>query len=67
MMGFPGGSVAMSLPMQEPQEMQVQSLGRKDPLEDEMATHSRILTWEIPWTEKSGGLQSMELQRVGHD
>ena len=59
MMGFPGDSVVMSLPMQEPQEMQVQSLGRKDPLEDEMATHSRILTWEIPWTEKSGGLQSM--------
>ena len=67
MMGFPGDSVVMSLPMQEPQEMQVQSLGRKDPLEDEMATHSRILTWEIPWTEKSGGLQSMELQRVIHD
>ena len=67
MMGFPGGSVAMSLPMQEPQEMQVQSLGRKDPLEDEMATHSSILTWEIPWTEKSCGLQSMELQRVIHD
>ena len=35
--------------------------------EKEMATHSSILAWEIPWTEKSGGLQSMELQRVGHD
>ena len=53
--------------MQEPQEMQVQSLGRKDPLEDEMATHSSILTWEIPWTEEPGELQSMGLQRVGHD
>ena len=53
--------------MQELQEMQVQSLGWKDPLEDEMATRFKILTWEIPWTEKSGGLQSMELQRVKHD
>ena len=53
--------------MQELQEMQVQSLGWKDPLEDEIATRFKILTWEIPWTEKSGGLQSMELQRVKHD
>ena len=59
--------MVMSLPVQEPQEIEVQSLGRKDPLEDKMATHSRILTWEIPWTEKSGGLPSMELQRVIHD
>ena len=48
------------------QEMPVPSLGREDPLEEEMATHSSILTWEI-WTEKPGGLQSMGLQRVGHD
>ena len=48
-------------------EMWVQSLGREDPLEEEMATHSSILAWEIPWTEEPGGLQSMELQRVGHE
>ena len=41
------------------QEMWVQSLGWEDPLEEEMATHSRILAWEIPWTEEPGGLQSM--------
>ena len=45
------------------QEMWVQSLGREDPLEKEMATHSSILAWEIPWTEKSGGLQSMGWQK----
>ena len=45
----------------------VQSLGLEDPLEKEMATHSCILAWEIPWTEKPGGLQSMGSQRVGHD
>ena len=49
------------------QEMQVQSLGWEDPLEKGMATHSRILAWRIPWTEKPGGLQSMGLPRVGHD
>ena len=49
------------------QEMQVQSLGQEDPLEKEMATHSRILAWEISWTEEPGGLQFMGLQRVGHD
>ena len=48
------------------QEMWVQSLGREDPLEEEMATHSNILAWEIPCTEEPGGLQSMGLQRVGH-
>ena len=48
-------------------ETQVQSLGQKDPLEKEMATHSSTLAWKIPWTEESGGLQSMGLQRVGHD
>ena len=45
----------------------VQSLGREDPLEKEMATHSSILAWKIPWTEEPGRLQSMGLQRVGHD
>ena len=49
------------------QETWVQSLGWGDPLEESMATHSSILTWEIPWTEEPGGLQSMESQRVGHD
>ena len=53
--------------MQETQEMQVLSLGREDPLEKEMATHSNILAWEIPWTEEPGELQYMESQRVGHD
>ena len=49
------------------QEMQVQSLGQENPLEKEMATYSSILAWEIPWTEESGRLQSMGVQRVGHD
>ena len=48
-------------------ETWVQSLGQEDLLEKEMATHSSILAWEIPWTEEPGRLQSMELQRVGHD
>ena len=43
----------------------VQSLGQEDPLEKEMATHSSILAWKIPWTEEPDGLQSMGLQRVG--
>ena len=49
------------------QETQVQSLGREDPLEEEMATHSRTLAWRIPWREEPGRLQSMGSQRVGHD
>ena len=53
--------------MQETQETQVQSLGREDPLEEEMATHSSILAWTIPWTEELGGLQSVGSQRAGHD
>ena len=48
-------------------ETRVQSLGREGPLEKEMATHSSILTWRIPWMEEPGGLQSMGSQRVGHD
>ena len=47
--------------------MQVRSLGWEDTVEKEMATHSSIFAWEIKWTEKPGGLQSMGLQRVGHD
>ena len=49
------------------QETWVRSLGWEDPLEKEMATHSSILDWEIPWTEEPGGLQSMGSQRVRHD
>ena len=49
------------------QEMWVRSLGKEDPLEKEMATHSSILAWEIPWTEEPGRLQSMGSERVGHD
>ena len=48
-------------------ETQVRSLGREDPLEKEMATHSSIFAWRIPWTEEPGGLQSIGSQRVGHD
>ena len=49
------------------QESWVQSLGQKDSLEKEMATHSSMLAWRIPWTEEPGGLQSMGSQRVRHD
>ena len=49
------------------QETWVRFLGWEDPLEKEMATHSSILAWRIPWTEEPGGLQSMGLQRVGHN
>ena len=49
------------------QKTWVQSLGQEDPLEKEMATHSSILAWEIPWMEEPGGLQSTGSQRVGHD
>ena len=67
-MGFPGGSKVKNLPaIQEPQEMLVRSLGREDPLEEGMATHSNILAWRIPWTEEPGGLYFIGLQRVGHD
>ena len=48
-------------------ETWVRSLGWEDPLEEGMANHSSILAWRTPWTEESGGLQSMESQRVGHD
>ena len=52
---------------QETQEMPVQSLGQKDPLEEGMATHSSILAWRIPWTEEPDRLQSIGSQRAGQD
>ena len=60
LLGFPGGLVVKNMPANA--EMQVRSLGWKDPQEKEMATHCRILAWEIPWTEEPGRLQSMRLQ-----
>ena len=53
--------------MKNLQETQDASLGWEDPLEEEMATHSSILVWEITWIEEPGELQSMGLQRIGHD
>ena len=53
--------------MQETQDTRVWSLGWEDPLEEEMATYSSILAWRIPWTEKPGGLQSMESKTVSHN
>ena len=49
------------------QETQVRSLGWEDRLEKEMVTHPSILAWRVPWTEEPGGLQSMGVERVGHD
>ena len=63
--GFPGGSAVKNLPAMW--EMWVQYLGREDPLEEGMETHSSILAWRIPWTEEPGGQQSMVSQRVGRD
>ena len=62
---FPGGSVGKESPAVW--ETQVRSLGEEDSLEKEMATHSTILAWKIPWTKERGGLQSMGSQRVRHD
>ena len=64
-----GGSLVVQMVKHLPtiQETRVQSLGREDLLEKEMATHSSILAWKIPWIEKRGRLQSMGSQRVGHD
>ena len=61
----PGDSAVKNLPAIP--ETQIYSLGWEDPLEKEMATHSRILAWRIPWTEDSGGPASMGWQRIGHD
>ena len=67
-LGFPDGSVGKKSACNAgDQETWVRSLGREDSLEEEMAMHSRILAWEIPWTEEPGGLQSKESQRVGHN
>ena len=55
------------LPMQEMQEMQIQSPSQEDPLEEEMATPCSLLAWKIPGTEEPGGLQSMGLQRVRYN
>ena len=67
-MGFTGGTVVKNLPvMQELPETQVRSLGWENTLEEDMATHSRIVAWRIPWAEEPGRLPSMESQRVGHD
>ena len=57
--------MAKNMPAME--EMWVESLGLEDPWENEMATHSSILAWEISWTEEPGGLQLVGLQRVRHD
>ena len=64
-MGFLGGSDVKNLPAV--QETWVRFLGWEDPLEEEMATHSSVLAWEIPWTGEPGGLQSLGSQRVGHN
>ena len=67
-MGFPGGSEVKNLPTNaEGKDTRVQSLGKEDPLEEEMTTHSSILAWKSPWTKKPGVLQSMGSQRVGHN
>ena len=65
MTGFPGGSNGKESACNE--ETQVRFLGREDPLEKGMETHSNIVSWRIPWTEEPGGLQSVGSQRVGHD
>jgi len=63
--GFPGGSEVKASACNA--ETWVQSLGWEDPMEKEMATHSSILAWRIPWMEEPGGLQSTGSQSVGHD
>ena len=62
--GFPGGSVVKNPPAM--QETGIRSLGREDPLEEEMAAHSSILVWEIPWTEELTGCSLWDC-RIGHD
>ena len=66
--GFPGGAVVKNPPASAGDARDViRSLGREDPLEKEIATHSSILAWETSWTEEPGGLQSMRSPRVRHD
>ena len=66
--GFPNGSDGKAVKrMSAMQETRVRSPGWEDPLEKEMAAHSSILAWKIPWTVEPGRLPSMGLQRVGHD
>ena len=62
LVGCHDGSVVKNPPAM--QETQVQFLGEEDPLEEEVATHSSILAWKIPWTEQPGGLRSMGSQRM---
>ena len=64
-LGFPGDSDGKESACSAGEASSI--LGWEEPLEKEMATHSSILAWEIPWTEEPGRLQSMSLQRVGHD
>ena len=64
-MDFPGGLDSKASAYNA--ETRFQSLGGEEPLEKEMATHSSILAWKIPWTEEPGRLQSMGSQRAGHD
>ena len=68
-LSHPGTSLVAQMVKHLPtmQDTWVQSLGQEDLLEKEMATHSSILAWKIPWTEEPGSLQSMGLQRVGHE
>ena len=65
-LGFPGGAIGKEPACQwrRYKELQVQSLGQEDPLEKEMANHSSVFAWRIPWIEEPGGLQSMGWQRV---
>ena len=68
LLDFPGGSVGKNSPaMQETETGVISPGGREDPLEEEIATHSSILAWRIPWTKVPGGLQSVGSQRVGRD
>ena len=67
-MGFPGGSHGKKICLKcRRHRRQEDTLGQEDSLEEEMATHSSILAWEIPWTEEPDGLQSMVLQSIGED
>ena len=61
------GATVKNPPANARDARELQSLGKEDPLEEQMATHSSILAWKIPWTEETGGLQPVGSQRVGHD